>query len=262
MSLSQPLLSIALASAAFVAGFVDAIAGGGGLISVPALLVATPDARLALGTNKAQSVFGAFASLASYARAGRVHRARAARSFVAAFLGSLFGVQLVFALRPETLRPIVLGLLVFAAVFFALRHRGVRNENAAPHGPKAFLRRHPLAVASAIALALGAYDGFFGPGTGTFLIALYAGLLGDDLTQATANAKVANFASNLAAVLSFGFAGKIDVRLALPMAAAQIVGGLVGARTAIRGGERVVRAVVLAVTTALALRIGWQLLAS
>ena len=168
------------------------------------------------------------------------------------------GVQLVFAMRPEALRPVVLGLLIFAAGFFALRRKGSAKAGEA-HEPPAFAKAYPLATATAIALALGTYDGFFGPGTGTFLIALYAALLGDDLTQATANAKVANFASNLAAVISFGLAGKIDVHLALPMAVAQILGGLLGARTAIRGGEKVVRGVVLVVTTALALRIGWQI---
>lgn len=253
---ATPGLLAALAGAAFVAGFVDAIAGGGGLVTVPALLVAAPDPRVALGTNKGQSVFGAAASLWSYARAGRVHRDRALRSFVPAFVGSLAGVQVALAIRPEALRPVVLGLLVFAAGFFALRRKAKAGE---AHAPPLFAREHPLGTATAIALALGLYDGFFGPGTGTFLIALYAALLGDELTQATANAKVANFASNLAAVLAFGLAGKIDVTLALPMAGAQILGGLAGARTAIRGGERVVRGVVLVVTTALALRIGWQI---
>jgi hypothetical protein len=258
------LVPALLALVAFVGGFVDAIAGGGGLLTVPALLVATPDARIALGTNKGQSVFGALASLVSYARAGRVHRERALRSFVPAFLGSLAGVRLVFALRPETLRPVVLGLLVLAAAFFALhgRRRGSGGAPPPEHAAPGFARRHPLAVATASALVLGTYDGFFGPGTGTFLIALYAVLLGDDLTQATANAKVANFASNLAAVLSFALAGKIDLRLALPMAGAQMLGGLAGARTAIRGGEKVVRGMVLVVTTALAVRIGWQILAT
>jgi hypothetical protein len=256
MSLEPPLLTIALAGAGFVAGFVDAIAGGGGLVTVPALLVAAPDPRIALGTNKGQAVFGAIASLASYARAGKVHRDRALRSFVPAFLGSLVGVRIALSLRPEALRPAVLGLLVFAAGFFALRKKPKPGE---VHEPPLFAREHPLGTAVAIAIALGLYDGFFGPGTGTFLIALYAALLGDDLTQATANAKVANFASNLAAVIAFGIAGKIDVRLALPMAGAQILGGLAGARTAIRGGERVVRGVVLLVTMALAARIGWQI---
>jgi len=259
---------------AFFAGAIDAIAGGGGLLTVPALLVATPSPRIALGTNKGQSVFGAIASLVAYARAGRIDRARALPTFVSALLGSLLGVRLVLTLRPELLRPVVLALLVSVAVFFTFRgsRRAASSEPRAvlvvPHGadaapaPKGWrvAREHPAAVASLIGLALGVYDGFFGPGTGTFLIALFVAAFGDDMTRATANAKVANFASNLGSVVSFAIAGAIDFRFALPMAAAQMLGGTLGARAAIRGGERLVRAGVLLVTLALVIRIGWQML--
>ena len=106
---------------------------------------------------------------------------------------------------------------------------------------------------------MGTYDGFFGPGTGAFLIVLFTTIFGDDLVEATANAKVANFASNLGSVVSFALAGAIEFRLALPMAVAQSVGGIVGARAALRGGERLIRAGVVVVTIALAVRIAWQM---
>jgi uncharacterized membrane protein YfcA len=106
---------------------------------------------------------------------------------------------------------------------------------------------------------MGTYDGFFGPGTGAFLIVLFTTIFGDDLVQATANAKVANFASNLGSVVSFAVAGAIDFRLALPMAVAQAMGGIVGTRAALRGGERLIRAGVVVVTIALAVRIAWQM---
>ncbi len=247
----------ALAAIAFAAGVVDAVAGGGGLITVPALLVTTGDARLALGTNKGQAVFGSFTAFVSFLRAGRIHRERLVPTFLAALGGSVLGVRLVLALRPELLRPVVLALLVAVAVFFAVRGR--RKPGSAAPRAWAIAERRPAIAAACIGLVLGAYDGFFGPGTGTFLIALFVAVFGDDLTAATANAKVANFASNLGSVVLFAIAGQIDVRLALPMAAAQALGGVVGARLAIRVGERLVRAGVLLVTTALVVRIAWQM---
>ena len=249
-----------LCAVAFAAGVSDAIAGGGGLLTVPSLLLVTGTPRLALGTNKGQSVFGAFASLLSYHRAGRVHRDRALPSVLAALAGSLLGVRLVLTLRPELLRPVVLGLLVGVAIFFAARSGRARKTTlVAPRPSWKIARAHPVFTASAIGLVMGTYDGFFGPGTGAFLIVLFTSIFGDDLVQATANAKVANFASNLGSVVSFAAAGAIDFRLALPMAVAQAFGGILGARAALRGGERLIRAGVVVVTVALAARIAWQM---
>lgn len=253
------MLLAALVVAAFVAGFIDAIAGGGGLVTVPALFVAVPDARVALGTNKGQSVFGALAALAAFWRGGQVDRRRALPTFLAASAGALAGAKLVLSLRPEALRPLVLGLLVVVAASFALRSRARTGASTRPRGWR-LAAAHPLAAAGVIGFVLGVYDGFFGPGTGTFLIAAYAAVLGDDLTRATANAKVANFASNLASVAAFAVAGKLRYDLALPMAAAQLVGGWLGARSAIRGGERFVRAGVLLITGALVVRLAYQLI--
>ncbi len=255
-----------LCAVAFAAGLIDAIAGGGGLLTVPTLLVALPDARLALGTNKAQSVFGSGTALVSFARAGRVDKKRFGPTFLAALLGSILGARLVLAIRPEALRPVVLVLLLGVATFFASRGLGRPRKTGEAAGeappqmrPQPIAERHHVPIAVAIAFVIGGNDGFFGPGTGTFLLTLYTTVFADDLTRATANAKVANFASNLGAVGSFALAGKIDWRLALPMAAMQALGGFLGARVAVRGGERLIRAAVLAVTLALALRIAWQI---
>jgi hypothetical protein len=252
---SSAAAPIALALVAFLAGVIDAVAGGGGLLTVPALLFVTGDPRLTLGTNKGQGVFGSFAALVSFYRAGRIDRHRVAPTFAAALVGSLIGVRLVLAMKPELLRPVVMALLVAVAAFFAARGRG----SVAVPKAWAVAERHPAATAAAIGLTMGVYDGFFGPGTGTFLIALFVAIFGDALTAATANAKVANFASNLGSVVTFAIAGHIDFRLALPMAAAQALGGVVGARAAIRGGERLIRAGVLCVTAALVARMGWQM---
>ena len=237
--------------AAFVAGFIDAIAGGGGLITVPALLAAGLPTPLVLGTNKGQAVFGSGASMLSFWRAGRVDGQRAPLAFVAGALGSLGGASLVLLVSPEVLRPLVMVLLVAVAVFLTLRPPlpvGV----AAGRSPLAL--RDPARarlVGAGLALVIGGYDGFFGPGTGTFLIISFVLLLGQNLTSASADAKVVNFASNLAAMTLFAVKGTVLWPVALPMAAAQFVGGWTGAKVAVRGGDRLVRWVVLGVVVAL-----------
>lgn len=242
-----------LALVALAAGTVDAIAGGGGLLTVPALLWAGLPPHLALGTNKGQSVFGSFAALLRFARAGMVDGGRAKVTFPLGLAGSLAGAALVLALPPAALRPVVLALLVLAAAFAALRRPlPVAVEVRPP-------RTGARAVAGAIALAVGAYDGFFGPGTGTFLIVAFVALLGDGLTRASAGAKVVNFASNLAAVALFASRGVVAWKIALPMAAGQLAGGWVGAHLAIRRGDVLVRRVVVAVTLALAAKLAWDM---
>ncbi|MFN7134661.1 MAG: sulfite exporter TauE/SafE family protein, partial [Myxococcales bacterium] len=149
-----------LAAVAFVAGTIDAIAGGGGLLTLPALLAAGLPPHLALGTNKGQSVFGSAAALTRFWRGGLVHKDRALPSFFAGLLGALGGTALVLAIRPEVLKPLVLALLVAVAVFLAFRHTPKLHTS-----PR--LLAHARAVSLTIALCIGAYDGFFGPGTGT-----------------------------------------------------------------------------------------------
>jgi len=240
--------------AAALAGVVDAVAGGGGLLTVPALLAAGLPPDLALGTNKGQSVFGSAAALLRYGRAGLVDVRMARVTFPAGLAGSLGGAALVLLVPPSALRPVVLVLLVVVAVALALRPAA-----PAPRvGPRPGTGR-PIAAA-AIALAIGAYDGFFGPGTGTFLIFAFVAFLGLRLQEASADAKVVNFASNLAAVLLFASRGVVIWAVALPMAAGQFAGGLLGAQIAVRGGDRVVRWAVLAVVAALALKLGADLL--
>ena len=240
-----------LVSAAFLAGVVDAIAGGGGLLTLPALLTAGLPPHLALGTNKGQSIFGTAAALARFARAGRVDARLAARSFPLGLVGSLVGAAGALAVPPAVLRPLVLVLLVLAAVFVALR-RPTAEQVDAPTARAAWAA--PLA-----ALLLGTYDGFFGPGTGTFLIVAWVALLGRGLTAASADAKVVNFASNLAAVALFASRGSVAWGVALPMAAAQFAGGALGAHVAVKGGDALVRRVVLGVVLALVVKLAVDL---
>lgn len=243
----------ALCAAAFCAGTVDAIAGGGGLITVPALLSAGLPPQLALGTNKGQSTFGSLSALINFWRMGALDVERAPWAFAMGFAGSLLGARLVLTIPSAWLKPVVLVLLVVVAIVLALR----RNLGDAPAATPV---AHPLRRVALIALVIGAYDGFFGPGTGTFLILAWVAWLHDGLARASANAKVVNFASNLAALSLFAMKSVVLWRYALPMAAMQFLGGAFGARLAVRGGNRFVRVVVLIVVAALVAKIARDVL--
>lgn len=244
-----------LALVALVAGTVDAIAGGGGLLTVPALLWAGLPPHLALATNKGQSTFGSFAALLRFAHGGLVDGRRAAVTFPLGAAGSLAGAALVLAVPPDRLRPVVIVLLAAAALFVGLRRGPTPPADPLPGAGST----RPAATAGAAALAIGGYDGFFGPGTGTFLIVAFSGLLGDGMARASASAKVVNFASNLAALVLFAARGAVVWRIALPMAAAQLAGGWLGAHLAVRRGDVLVRRVVVAVALALAAKLAWDL---
>jgi uncharacterized membrane protein YfcA len=242
-----------LAAVALAAGTIDAVAGGGGLLTVPALLSVGLPPHAAIATNKGQSVFGSFAALVRFTRAGLVDGRRARLMFPLGVAGSVAGALLVLAIPPATLRPVIVGLRPAVAVFVGFRRPpAARLEDAPP-------RPHETALAGIAALAIGAYDGFFGPGTGTFLIGAFVGLLGHGLARASAEAKVVNFASNLAAVLLFAARGAVAWRVALPMAAAQLAGGWLGAHLAVRRGDALIRRAVVGVALAAAAKLAWDM---
>jgi uncharacterized protein len=245
--MATPLEVGILALVAVAAGTVDAIGGGGGLLTVPALLAVGLPPQLALGTNKGQSVFGSTAALVSFARAGLVSWRRVRWTMPLAFVGAALGATLVLRLRPEVLRPLVLGLLVVAATFLVF---------ARPTEGTGVVTGRAQGLAGLLALGVGVYDGFFGPGTGTLLVVGFAAVLALPLRLASAEAKAVNAASNLAAMLIFAARGAVLWYVALPMAIGQLLGGWLGAHLVIRGGDRVVRLVVLAVVVALVLKLG------
>ena len=236
---------VLLAFTALGAGIVDAIAGGGGLITVPALLATGLPPHIALGTNKGQSVWGSGAAMVAFWRAGRVDRKQAAYAFPLAFVGSCVGATVVSGISKDALRPIVICMLIGAAVLLLVK-KPTRDADA------------PTSrwwAAALLALVIGAYDGFFGPGTGTFLIVGFVALCGRSLVHASADAKVVNFASNLAAVAIFSQRGSILWQVSLPMAVGQLTGGVIGAHLAMKGGARVVRILVLVVSGALIVKL-------
>lgn len=247
-----PEMLALLGLAALIAGTIDAIAGGGGLISVPALLLTGWPTPLVLGTNKGQSVWGSSAALYQYWRAGAVQLRDARWPFAAGMIGAFAGAQLVLLVHPTVLRPVVLVLLVGAAVLLTLRP--MPKEIAPLTDESTRIHRATL-----IALLIGAYDGFFGPGTGTFLILAATYWLGRTAQQATAEAKVVNVASNLASLSVFAVQGVVVWRVALVMAVGQLVGGTLGSRLAVQKGPTIIRPLVLLVTIALALKMTWDL---
>jgi uncharacterized membrane protein YfcA len=235
---------------AVLAGTVDAIAGGGGLITLPALFAAGLPPHVALGTNKGQSVWGSGAALIAFWRAGQVDRKQAALAFPLGLAGAALGAELVLLVDPDLLRPIVIGMLIGAAALLLIK-KPARDEDV----PPADKATRYLVLAAILAFVIGAYDGFFGPGTGTFLIVGFVALCGKSLTRATADAKVVNFASNFASLVAFAAAGTVMWRVALPMAGAQVLGGYVGARLALKGGARLIRIMVLIVSGALVAKL-------
>ena len=237
--------------AAFSAGLVDAIAGGGGLIQLPALLIGLPQASTVevLGTNKVASVFGTTASALTYRRSVRTDAIFLVTMALPAFFGSVLGALSASLIPTQSMRPIVFVLLVAVAIY-TWRKPDLGSIEALRY------QKNKRYLISAIAgLVIGFYDGIFGPGTGSFLMLILI-YLGFAFLSASAIAKVVNVSTNLGAILVFGLHGAILWQVGLVLAMANVVGGLLGARLAIRGGSTLIRKVFLFVTVALIIRVG------
>jgi len=249
---------ILLTLSAFVAGLVDAVVGGGGLIQLPALLVAYPSAPLALllGTNKFACFFGTATAAIRYSRSVEVPGRTVAVAALAAFACSFLGARAVSLLDPAALRPIVVVVLAAVLVFTLLR-----PSLGALHAPKLTPRREAV-VAALASGAIGAYDGFIGPGTGMFLIFAFVCLAGFDFLYASACAKIINAGTNLAALAYFMPAGSVSYRLALTMAAANTLGAFVGSHLSLKRGVPFLRAAFIVIAVALLLKQAQLLFAS
>jgi uncharacterized membrane protein YfcA len=244
------LLIVSLAS--LLAGAVDSIVGGGGLILVPALFAVYPSAPppTLLGTNKSASVWGtAFATL-QYARRVQINWAVMLPAFGAALAGSLVGAYTVTVIDPGFLRA-MLPLILLAVLVYTLWQKKLGTD----HRPSGSTVRQRW-LACGIGLVIGWYDGFFGPGTGSFFIFLFVRLLGYDFLNASASAKLLNVATNLAAIGLFASKGLIWWHVGLTMAVANVAGSLLGARLALRHGSGFVRWVFVAVVSLLILKTG------
>ncbi|MDR2852682.1 MAG: TSUP family transporter [Burkholderiaceae bacterium] len=246
------LLLISLAS--LFAGFVDSIVGGGGLILVPALFAAFPAAAPAtlFGTNKSASVWGTAVATVQFSRRVSIPWRVLAPAALTALAGALLGAWSVTRVHGDALRKL-LPLILLALLVYTL----VRKDLGRQHAPR--LAGHAEALAaSGIALALGFYDGFFGPGTGSFLIFIFVRWLGYDFLHASASAKLLNMMTNIGALLLFALKGHIWWRYAAVMAVANISGSLLGTRLALKHGVGFVRGMFIAVVTALILKTAYD----
>lgn len=255
MTLIQQLLIIC--PLVFAAGFVDAVAGGGGLISLPAYYLTGMPSHAAIASNKFSSCIGTAFSTGRFLKSGSIQPKTAAISAAFALCGSFAGAKLALVLSDRLLRVSMLVLLPAAAVFILLNKRrsepdvstfgGLSSKSAAP-------------LSAIIGLLLGLYDGFFGPGTGTFLIIAYTTLMGFDYKTACGNTKVVNLSSNLAAAVTFLLAGKIEYAVAAPAALCSVAGHWIGSGLAIQKGSKFIRPVMTGVLVLLFSKLAWDFL--
>ncbi len=241
---------IFLACAAFFAGLIDSIAGGGGLIQLPALLIALPNSETAtiLGTNKLSSIFGTTTAAAMYRRQIKPDPHAIAAMAIPAFFGSVGGAMLASQIPTEAMKPFLFLLLILVLIYTFLK----------PDLGQVEALRHQRGwwISILTGFGIGFYDGIFGPGTGAFLILILVATLGYAFITASAIAKIVNVATNLGAIIIFGLHGAILIKLGLLLGACNIAGALIGARVAIRGGSALVRKIFMVVVLALIIKVG------
>ncbi|MFF8292393.1 sulfite exporter TauE/SafE family protein [Streptomyces sp. NPDC016309] len=246
---------VLLCSAALVAGWIDAVVGGGGLLLLPALLLGLPHVPAAqvLGTNKAVAIVGTTGAAVTYVRKAPVDVGTAVRIGLAALAGSMGGAFFAAGISSDVLRPVIMVVLLGVAAFVMLRP----SFGTATAGRPVTRAR----VVTAIVLVgggIGFYDGLFGPGTGTFLVLALTAVLHLDLVTASATAKIVNVCTNAGALAMFAYQGTVLWRLAALMAVFNLAGGMFGARMALRKGAEFVRGVLLVVVFSLVAKLAFD----
>ena len=249
---------MALVGFAFVAGFVDAVVGGGGLIQVPALFVFKPELSPAtlFGTNKLASIVGTANASWQYARRVQLPWRMLLLTAGTAFVFSFLGARAVSYLNPNALRPLIIALLVTVFVYTL-----IKKDFGRLHTPKLSDSQQRF-CGVAIGVVIGFYDGFFGPGTGSFLVFAFVGLFGFSFLLASAAAKIINLATNAAALAWFIPSGHVLYQAALPMALSNLAGSWCGAHLALKRGSGFVRLFFIGVVALLLARMTWDLLRS
>jgi uncharacterized membrane protein YfcA len=247
-------VAIFLAIASGFAGFVDAMAGGGGLIQLPALIVGLPNKELPLilGTNKVPSIFGTAAAARNYFKNIKPDIPLTLSMMGPAFIGSMGGASLAAAVPKDFFKPFIVFLLVIVAIYTWIKPELGMSENLK------YTHKKRLAIVALIGLLIGFYDGIFGPGTGTFLVFFLVSGIGYAFLKASGTAKLVNISTNAGAILSFQLTGHIWWQLGLLLAFANVTGAIIGSRLAIKGGSPLVRKVFLAVTFLLITRVAWD----
>ncbi|WP_257266572.1 TSUP family transporter [Endozoicomonas sp. ONNA2] len=247
ITLDLVLFLFAIAS---VAGFVDSIAGGGGLITMPALLAAGLPPVQALATNKLQGAAGTLSASVYFLSKGTVNLREIRLAIIMTFIGSMMGTLLVQRINAGVLDQVIPFLLIGIVLYFLFSPR-VGSE------PSPQLISLPV-FSSTAAVLIGFYDGFFGPGTGSFFTMAFAGLLGYTLTSATAHTKVLNCTSNLASLLFFVIGGHVVWALGLVMILGQVIGARLGSHVVLSRGETLIRPMIVGVSLAMTAKLLWQ----
>ena len=238
----------------FLAGLVDSVAGGGGLISLSAYLIAGLPGPMALGTNKCGSTFGMLLASGRFIKSGQYHRQSAVSAALAALVGSVLGTQLAQRLPDQFLYYLLLALVPVLAGIILFKPNLGQEDRSGRYSSKGL-----VAVSVLIGFVLGGYDGFFGPGAGTFMMLAFATLAGFDLLTASGNTKIVNAASNVMALISYGLAGHVNWAVGLPAAVCGLAGHYVGSGLALKNGAKIIRPMFLVVLTLLVVKLVWDL---
>ena len=247
-------IAIFLAIASGFAGFVDAMAGGGGLIQLPSLIIGLPNKELPLilGTNKVPSIFGTAAAARNYFKNIKPDIPLTLTMMLPAFIGSIAGAAMAAFVPVGFFRPFIVLLLILVAIYTWKKPELGMAENLK------FTHSKRLVIVALIGFLIGFYDGIFGPGTGTFLVFFLVSVIGYAFIKASGTAKLVNIATNAGAILSFQLTGNIWWQLGLLLAVANVTGAIIGSRMAIKGGSALVRKVFLAVIFLLIARVAWD----
>ena len=245
---------ILLCIAAFSAGFIDAIVGGGGLIQTPSALILLPQYPVAtvIGTLKIPAFTGTFFAAAQYAKRVSFNYKQLALMTSIAFVAAFCGSKLLTVVSNHFMKPLLLVVLIAVVIYTLL------NKNFGNHTEKSHSVKKEWWYAVLISLVIGFYDGFIGPGAGSFLVLSFVALLGYDFLRASAHAKFVNLATNLGSIVFFAASGKIIYAIALPMAVCNGVGGLLGARFALLKGNAFIRIFFLIVVTGTIIRFAYD----
>lgn len=242
----------------FTAGFVDAVAGGGGLISLPAYMLAGLPTHQAAGCNKFSASLGTIVATANYIKSGKVKFRIAIFAAIGAIIGSSLGTALALVISDKLLKGLMMVAIPLVAIFLVTQ-KNLGKESEVSQEEKSILSQSIISII--IGLVIGCYDGLIGPGTGTFLMIAFSLILGIDLVTSSGCAKVANLASNLTSLIIYIIGGKVIFVLAVPAAVCSMLGGYLGSRFAIKGGSQKVRYIMFVVIGLLFLKTAFDLIA-
>ncbi|WP_026567089.1 TSUP family transporter [Bacillus sp. UNC41MFS5] len=237
----DPSLLLILVVFGFLAAFIDSVVGGGGLIALPALLFTGLTPAAAVATNKLAGTIGSLTSTVMFYRSGELNLKSVYKLFPLTFIGSMIGAWTVHLMNPELLKPLMLIMLAVVAIYTIFK-----KDWGSISTDKKFAIHHQI-IFMLIIFAIGFYDGFIGPGTGSFLIFAFL-MMGFNFLKAAGNAKFLNFGSNISALLMFIYLGQVNYAYGIPMGLAQVAGAIVGSKFAIKRGSGYVRALFIVVT--------------